>query len=58
MKRRRHLRAVSDRRRKRDTGYPSSRQAIYSRAEGMCEAMATLKCERHGHQVHHIAGRC
>ena len=57
MKRRNHLRAVSARRRKRDAAYPSSRAAIYARAEGMCEAMATIRCERQGHQVHHIAGR-
>ena len=52
-----HLRVVSDRRRKRDATYPSSRKAVYERAEGMCEVQATIKCERGGHQVHHIAGR-
>ena len=51
------LKPVSDRRRKRDAGYPESRTAIYSRAEGMCEARCTIECAGGGHQVHHIAGR-
>jgi 5-methylcytosine-specific restriction endonuclease McrA len=51
------LRAVSERRRRRDTNYPSSRQAVYDRADGMCEAFASIRCERQGHIVHHIAGR-
>jgi len=51
------LRAVSDRRRRRDSGYPSSRKAVYERANGLCEVRANWRCERNGHQVHHIAGR-
>lgn len=55
--RRTHLKAVSAKRRKRDAVYPSSRAAVYARADGLCEAAATIRCERDGHQVHHIAGR-
>ena len=51
------LRPQSARRRKRDAGYPSSRKAVYERAGGLCEVQANWRCERHGHQVHHIAGR-
>lgn len=51
------LRAVSSRRISRDAAYPSSRRAIYDRADGMCEAMCNDRCQRYGHQVHHLAGR-
>jgi len=51
------LRPVSARRRRRDAAYPSSRREIYDRAGGMCEANVTIRCERNGWQVHHIAGR-
>lgn len=55
--RRSPLRPQSKRRRKRDAAYPAARQAVYVRAEGMCEAQATWRCEREAQQVHHIAGR-
>ena len=51
------MRRVSKKMRKRDAAYPSSRTAIYERAEGMCEARCTTSCAGDGHQVHHIAGR-
>ena len=55
--RRSPVRRQSARRRRRDAGYPSSRTAVYERAGGLCEVRANWRCERHGHQVHHIAGR-
>lgn len=55
--RRTRLKPVSDRRRKRDVAYPSSRQAVYERADGMCEARYAGDCAGGGHQVHHLAGR-
>lgn len=51
------LKPVSAKRRKRDAVYPSSRRAVYERAEGMCEARFAGDCAGDGHQVHHLAGR-
>jgi 5-methylcytosine-specific restriction endonuclease McrA len=47
------VRAVSDRRRRRDAVYPARRLQVFERAEGMCEHCRAAGCE----QVHHIAGR-
>ena len=47
------MRAVSDRRRKRDAVYPERRRQVWERAEGMCEFCRVRPCE----QVHHLAGR-
>ena len=50
------MKAVSDRRRKRDANYKAARAAVYQRAEGACEVLGpdcTGACE----QVHHRAGR-
>ena len=57
LKRTGRISPVSKRRRARDASYPSSRTAIYERAEGMCEARCTTSCAGDGHQVHHVAGR-
>ena len=47
------MKAVSDRRRKRDAIYPQRRREVYARGNGMCEY-----CElRPIMAVHHIAGR-
>jgi 5-methylcytosine-specific restriction endonuclease McrA len=47
------VRAVSDRRRKRDAVYPERRQQVWERGNGMCEwcSMAAMG------EVHHIGGR-
>lgn len=47
------LRAVSDRRRKRDAVYGERRRQVWERGNGMCEhcGMAAMG------EVHHIAGR-
>lgn len=56
--RRTRIRQVSDRRRRRDSTYPSSRRQVYERANGMCEAqVGGGVCEGPGWQVHHLAGR-
>lgn len=46
------MRAVSDRRRKRDAGYPAARRAVWERAGGLCEWCALEMTD-----VHHRAGR-
>jgi len=47
------VRAVSDRRRKRDAVYPKRREEVWERGNGMCEF-----CDfRVMTDVHHIAGR-
>jgi 5-methylcytosine-specific restriction endonuclease McrA len=47
------VRAVSDRRRKRDAVYPQRREQVWERGNGMCEycGMAAMT------DVHHLAGR-
>jgi hypothetical protein len=47
------VRAVSDRRRKRDAVYPERREQVWERGNGMCEFchMAAMT------DVHHLAGR-
>jgi 5-methylcytosine-specific restriction endonuclease McrA len=47
------LRAVSDRRRRRDAVYPERRQQVWERGNGMCEH---CHMEAMG-SVHHIGGR-
>ena len=47
------MRAVSDRRRKRDAVYPERRRQVWERGEGVCEHCRSAQLE----QVHHIAGR-
>jgi 5-methylcytosine-specific restriction endonuclease McrA len=47
------VRAVSDRRRKRDAVYPERRQRVWERGNGMCEHCGMAAME----SVHHIAGR-
>jgi 5-methylcytosine-specific restriction endonuclease McrA len=47
------VRAVSDRRRKRDAVYPARRREVWERAGGVCEFCHAAPCE----QVHHLAGR-
>jgi 5-methylcytosine-specific restriction endonuclease McrA len=47
------VRAVSDRRRKRDAVYPVRREQVWDRAGGVCEHCRAAECE----QVHHLAGR-
>ena len=47
------MRAVSDRRRKRDAIYPERRREVWARAEGMCEFCRG----RPVMAIHHIAGR-
>ena len=47
------MRAVSDRRRKRDAGYPAAREAVWERNTGFCEHCQTRPMS----DVHHIAGR-
>ena len=51
------MRQVSKRRQKRDKGYAKAREAVWHRAAGWCEAIASIRCQREGHQVHHLAGR-
>ena len=47
------MRAVSDRRRKRDAVYPQRRREVFERGDGVCEF-----CRAAGMtEVHHIAGR-
>ena len=47
------MKAVSDRRRKRDAVYPQRREQVWERGNGMCEhcGMAAMG------EVHHRAGR-
>jgi 5-methylcytosine-specific restriction endonuclease McrA len=47
------VRAVSDRRRRRDAVYPARREQVWERGGGVCEfcGMAAMT------DVHHIAGR-
>ena len=47
------MRAVSDRRRRRDAVYPERREQVWERGNGMCEfcGMAAMG------EVHHRAGR-
>ena len=47
------MKAVSDRRRRRDAVYPQRRVEVWERANGMCEfcGMAAMT------DVHHLAGR-
>ena len=47
------MKAVSDRRRKRDAVYPARREQVWERGNGMCEHchMSAMT------DVHHIAGR-
>jgi hypothetical protein len=47
------VRAVSDRRRKRDAVYPQRRERVWERGNGMCEwcGMAAMT------DCHHLAGR-
>ena len=47
------MRAVSDRRRKRDAIYPQRRREVYARGNGMCEYCGLRPIMA----VHHIAGR-
>jgi 5-methylcytosine-specific restriction endonuclease McrA len=47
------VRAVSDRRRKRDAVYPERRRRVFERGDGVCEYCRAAPLE----QVHHIAGR-
>ena len=47
------IRAVSDRRRKRDAVYLSRRREVYERAGGICEFCHAAAMT----DVHHIAGR-
>jgi hypothetical protein len=48
-----NMKAVSDRRRKRDAVYPERRRQVWARANGMCEWCGL----RMVGAVHHIAGR-
>jgi 5-methylcytosine-specific restriction endonuclease McrA len=47
------VKAVSDRRRKRDAVYPQRRREVFDRGGGMCEHCLTAEMT----EVHHIAGR-
>ena len=47
------MKAVSDRRRRRDAVYPQRRVEVWERAGGVCEYCRAAACE----QVHHLAGR-
>lgn len=47
------MRAVSDRRRKRDAVYPERRRQVWERASGVCEFCGL----RAMGEVHHVAGR-
>ena len=47
------MKAVSDKRRKRDAVYPAARHTVWARSEGICEVCHAAPVE----QVHHIAGR-
>lgn len=47
------MKAVSDKRRKRDAIYPKRREQVWARGNGMCE-FCTMTAMT---DVHHIAGR-
>lgn len=47
------MRAVSDRRRKRDAVYPERRREVFERGDGVCEFCRAAAMT----DVHHIAGR-
>jgi 5-methylcytosine-specific restriction endonuclease McrA len=47
------VKAVSDRRRRRDAVYPQRRVEVWERGGGVCEHCRAADLE----QVHHIAGR-
>jgi len=47
------VRAVSDKRRKRDAVYPQRRREVFDRGEGLCEFCRSA----HMTDVHHIGGR-
>jgi len=47
------VKAVSDRRRRRDAVYPQRRQQVYERGGGVCEYCLSAPMG----EVHHIAGR-
>ena len=47
------MRAVSDRRRKRDAVYPARRREVWERGNGVCEHCGNAEMG----SVHHIAGR-
>ena len=47
------MKAVSDKRRKRDAVYPQRRREVWERAEGVCEQCRAAPCQ----SVHHIEGR-
>ena len=47
------MRAVSDRRRKRDAIYPERRRQVHERGHGICEYCQTAEMT----DVHHLAGR-
>jgi 5-methylcytosine-specific restriction endonuclease McrA len=51
--RRSPIRAVSDRRRKRDAVYPARRREVWERGNGMCEFCHVAALS----EVHHLAGR-
>ena len=55
--RRTPIRAVSDRRRKRDSDYPEARREVFRRAGGCCEVGVDPRCSGMCEQVHHRAGR-
>jgi len=47
------VKAVSDKRRKRDAVYPQRRREVFERGEGLCEFCLSA----HMTDVHHIGGR-
>jgi 5-methylcytosine-specific restriction endonuclease McrA len=47
------VKAVSDKRRRRDAVYPQRRRQVWERSGGVCEFCQWEPCE----EVHHIAGR-
>jgi len=51
--RRTPIRAVSDRRRRRDAVYPERRRQVHDRGQGICEYCLSAPMT----DVHHIAGR-
>lgn len=51
------MRQVSRRKAGRDRGYSDARDAVFERAEGLCEAMAGSECSGRCEQIHHRAGR-
>lgn len=51
------MKAVSDRRRRRDAVYSQRRAEVWERADGLCEVGVAADCARRCGQVHHRAGR-